>query len=151
MKAITFIVILLLLIIAGLLILQRCEDDKNVSEIHKVFEQNKEAIAEINFTIESLIDSMGKLAIKKDEIKNYYNYEITKIDSVYLNNGTVADMDSAIRYWTRHIWEIEGFFSIEFDSTGALSGGTYNAPSSKLVLPGRLREEGKRISPDSSW
>ena len=151
MKAVTFIVILLLLIIAGLLILQRCEGDENISEIHKVFEQNKEVIAEINSTVKSLIDSMAKLAIERNEIKNYYNYEITKIDSVYVNDGSIADIDSAIRYWTRHIWEIEGFFSIEFDSTGALSGGTYNAPSSKLVLPGRLREEGKRISPDSSW
>ena len=151
MKAVTFIVILLLLIIAGLLILQRCEDDKNVSEIHKVFEQNKEAISEINFTIESLIDSMGKLAIKKDEIKNYYNYEITKMDSVFKYSADTLLVNAYLRYWTARLYELPGFFQNTTNDSGTSNDSEDNATSGELVLPSTIREEGKRISPDSSW
>jgi hypothetical protein len=118
------IIIFLLILTLGIFIGKSCKDDTPVSQ---GYEQIEKDIAEINNSMKALQDSMSVLAELRIETKNYYNYEITKIDSIYAYGGSVAEFDSTIRHWTNYIYGFNDFFAEPFrlipDSTDSSSSG----------------------------
>ena len=117
MKAITFIVILLLLIIAGLLILQRCEDGTSLTSIDNALAQRDENLAALQVKLEQIDSTIKQLKIERNEIKYYYTNKYYEIDSL-------ANLDSLILYSivranTERLYGLQGFFSFAIRDTGA--------------------------------
>lgn len=142
----TAVIIFLIVLALGFFIGKSCS--KSDTSLSQGYEQIEKDITEINKSMKALQDSISALAELRMETKNYYNYEITKIDCVYISGGSVAKFDSTIRYWTNYIYGFNDFFSEPFRVIPSSEDST----SSSFILPSnKISGEGERLGFNTAW
>ena len=147
-QIIAVIVFGILLIILGFFIGKSCSENEKLSNLNQIYEQNKKSIKAINGDVKALRDSMFILAQQRNITNKYYKYEISKIESVYVNDGSYATMDSVIRHWTEIIYGLPSFFS---NKIGVIPDSEDSTTSSKLLPSDKQSNKRIRYGESSSW
>jgi hypothetical protein len=115
------VILVVSLLTIGIFIGQSCKDDVDLTTIEKAITESKETVKQIQKDIEAINDSISALAEQRLLQKNYYNYEITKIDSIYaLPDSTMVN--PIIRAWTDRIYRLPDFFKVTTSDIGTPTG-----------------------------
>jgi len=144
-KIIAVVIFIILFIVLGFFIGKSCDGDNSLPQAYEQIEKN---ITEINKSMKALQDSISALAELRIETKNYYNYEITKIDCVYFSGGSVAKFDSTIRYWTDYIYGLDNFFAKPFR---VIPNSTDSTADGELLPSSKYLRERERLDFNSAW
>jgi hypothetical protein len=143
------IVIFLIILALGFFVGKSCSKGDN--SLPQAYERIEKDITEINNSMKALQDSISALAELRMITKNYYNYEIKKIDSIYASGGNVNLMDSIILHWTDIIFGTRGLFDFPFGSAPTIQSIEDSTTGIKLVPSGRELETGEGLSSNSTW
>ena len=102
----------------GLFLAKQCSDDPSQALLEQAISQNIKIAneqAEIKKYLVQLADSIKNT---RQNIINRYNYEITKIDSVYAFGNDSTVVNAILRYWTDRLYRLPGFFEATSNDFG---------------------------------
>jgi hypothetical protein len=116
MKWLAGTIVIVAFISLGFFIGKSCSENATLNEIDKKIKASEKRFDKFQEDIKALGDSLESLAQKRIENKTYYNYEITKIDSIVRLDSTV--INAILRTRTDRLYRLPGYISLTIDNNG---------------------------------